>query len=88
MSILRTIPCRPRASEYTAIPLTDDNLAEVARQYLVVRLTMNRDALHVHTRDGLAIARPGMILLEDPRGEYDVLTPDDYHEQYEQQEDA
>jgi hypothetical protein len=88
MSGLRTIPCRPRASEYTAIPLTDDNLTEVARQYLVVHLTMNRDALHVHTRDGLTIARPGMILLEDPHGEYDVLTPDDYHDQYEQQEDA
>lgn len=88
MSNIRTIPCRPRASEYTAIPLTANNMAEVARQYLVVHLTKNRDALHVHTRDGLVVARPGMILLEDPHGEYDVLTPDDYHDQYEQEEDA
>lgn len=84
MSILRTIPCRPRASEYTAIPLTANNMAEVARQYLVVHLTMNRDALHVFTRDGLVVARPGMVLLEDPHGEYQVLTAGDYHDQYEE----
>ena len=84
MTTLRTIPCRPRAHEYTALPRTANNMAEVARQYLVVRLTARRDALRVHTRDGLTIARPGMILLEDPQGEYDVLTPDDYHDQYEE----
>lgn len=86
MSILRTIPCRPRASEYTAIPLTKGNLAEVARQYLVVHLPLGGDALHVYTRDGLVVARPGMVLLEDPHGEYQVLTAGDYNDQYEQEE--
>ena len=78
------IQCRPRGYEYTAIPLTGDNLAEVARRYVAVYLNRSGDALTVHTFGGVVTARPGMVLLEDPHGEYEVLTFEDYQDQYEE----
>ena len=78
--------CRPCAYDYAAIPLNEENLSDVAREYFGVGLTPNRDALIVSAKEGRVKAEPGMVLVEHPHGEYEVLNDWEYQLMYEEEE--